>query len=379
MKVAQVAPLFESIPPKAYGGTERVVSYLTEELVKQGHEVTLFASGDSVTRAKLIPIVEKSSRQIPGRQDWLAYHLLMLDRVADLARSFDIIHFHTDYLHFPLAKHLKTPHITTLHGRLDLPELKPLYWHFCTIPLVSISNSQRAPLRWANWQATVHHGLPQDLYSFHPTPDNYFVFAGRMSWEKRVDRAIEIALHCGVPLYIAAKIDKCEELYFKEHIKPLLNNPLIKFVGEISESEKNDFLGQAKALLFPIDWPEPFGLVQIESLACGTPVIAYRCGSVPEVMENSVTGFIVNGQEEAFQAARDIESIDRQCCREIFERRFSVTRMAKDYLRVYTNLINESEASNSINRNGSFKFERRGVVVKNVKQQSIKNLESGDG
>jgi glycosyltransferase involved in cell wall biosynthesis len=335
VRIAQVAPLFESVPPKGYGGTERVVSYLTEELVRQGHQVTLFASGDSITRAVLVSPVKKGLRLGHQHDDAALYHTLLLDQVFDKASSFDVIHFHIDYLHFPLARRSMTPYVTTLHGRLDSPSLIPLYKHFHDTPLISISDSQRAPLRWANWRATVHHGLPSHLYSFHPGPGEYFAFVGRMSPEKRVDRAIEIAQHCGVPLYVAAKIDKAEERYFNEYLKPLLKSPLVNYVGEIGEAEKGDFLGKAKALLFPIDWPEPFGLVQIESFACGTPVIAYRNGSVPEIMEDGVTGFVVTNQEEAFRAAVNIESIDRRGCRDVFERRFTATRMATDYLGVY--------------------------------------------
>ncbi|HVK55924.1 MAG TPA: glycosyltransferase family 4 protein [Burkholderiales bacterium] len=335
MRIAQVAPLIESVPPKGYGGTERVVSYLTEELVSQGHKVTLFASGDSITRAKLVSPVKRALRLDHRQDDATLYHTLLMDQVFDVASSFDVIHFHTDYLHLPLARRSTTPYVTTLHGRLDCPGLAPLYKHFRDTPLISISDSQRAPLRWASWRATVHHGLPSNLYSFYPGPGEYFAFVGRMSHEKRVDRAIEIAEHCGVPLYIAAKIDKTEEAYFNEYLKPLFKSPLVNYVGEIGEAEKNDFLGKAKALLFPIDWPEPFGLVQIESFACGTPVIAYRNGSVPEIMEDGVTGFVVTNQEEAFRAASNIELIDRRGCRDVFERRFTATRMATDYLGAY--------------------------------------------
>jgi len=345
MKIAQVAPLFESVPPKGYGGTERVVSYLTEELMEQGHEVTLFASGDSVTQAKLVPVIEESLRLDHQKLDWLAYYTLLLDTVFSSFRSFDVIHFHIDYLHLPLAKRSKMAYVTTLHGRLDLPELVPLYSRFAGAPLVSISDSQRSPLPWANWQGTVHHGLPLDLYSFYPDAGDYFAFVGRISPEKRVDRAIEIALRCGMPLYIAAKIDKNEETYFEEAIKPLLNHPLVEYVGEIGEVEKNEFLGKAKALLFPVEWPEPFGLVQIESFACGTPVIAYACGAVPEIMEDGITGFIVNNQQEAFEAALNVETINRRGCRDVFESRFTATHMAEQYVQVYRNLISRDQCS----------------------------------
>jgi glycosyltransferase involved in cell wall biosynthesis len=335
MKIAQVAPLIESVPPKGYGGTERVVSYITEELVRLGHDVTLFASGDSVTRAKLVSPVARGLR-LENQQDFASlYHTIMVDQVFKMAASFDVIHFHIDYFHLPLACRSKTPYLTTMHGRLDVPSLPPLFRHFPNAPLVSISQSQRAPLPWANWRATVHHGLPTDLYSFHSGPGEYFAFVGRMSSEKRVDRAIEIAEHCGVPIYIAAKIDKTEEAYFNEYLKPLFRSRYVNYVGEIGEMEKNEFLGRAKALLFPIDWPEPFGLVQIESFACGTPVVAYKAGSVPEVMAHGVTGFIVENQKEAFEAASRVESIDRGRCREVFEKRFTAERMATDYLRAY--------------------------------------------
>jgi glycosyltransferase involved in cell wall biosynthesis len=259
--------------------------------------------------------------------------------VCELAAEFDVIHFHTDYLHFPITKYLGVPHITTLHGRLDLPELVPLYRRFPDIPLVSISDSQRIPLHWANWCETVYHGLPPLRSSIQPVPEEYFVFIGRISPEKRVDRAIDIAEQCGVPLYIAAKIDTADQAYFNECIQPRLQNPLVSFLGEINDHEKRNLLGSAKALLFLIDWPEPFGLVMIESFSCGTPVIAYRHGSVPEIMEDGVTGFVVNSQEEAVRAARNIGTIDRAGCRNAFDRRFTVTHMANNYLRTYQKLL----------------------------------------
>ena len=335
MKIAQVAPLFERVPPKAYGGTERVISYLTEELVREGHEVTLFASGDSVTAARLEAVIDQSLRLDPHRQEWLIYHTMMLDRVAEMAGEFDFIHFHTDFLHFALTRELKVPHVTTLHGRLDLPELQALYRHFSHIPLVSISQSQRAPLPWANWRATVQHGLSPGLYTYHEKAGDYFAFVGRISQEKRVDRAIDIAVRCGVPIKIAAKIDRADLAYFKQEIEPLFSHPLVEYVGEIGEADKRGLLGEARALLFPIDWPEPFGLVLIEAFACGTPVIAYPHGAVPEIVEDGVTGFLVRDQEQALRAARDIESIDRASCRRAYEARFTAQRMAHNYLQVY--------------------------------------------
>ncbi len=340
MRIAQVAPIFESVPPKAYGGTERVVSYLTEELVRQGHEVTLFASGDSLTSARLVSPIDRAIRADP-RNRWLAYHEIQMDMVAELAAEFDVIHFHTDYLHFPLARRLGVPSVSTLHGRLDLPELPPVYQRFFDLPLISISKSQRRPMPWGDWRGTVYHGLPRHLYSFCGTPDNYFAFVGRISPEKGIDRAIAIAKACDIPLYIGAKIDAADETYYKECIKPLLQHPLIEYLGEVSQSEKRELLEHAKALLFPVNWPEPFGLVLIESFCCGTPVIAYRHGSVPEIMEDGVTGFLVSKQDEAILAARRIDTIDRRGCRAVFERRFTVTRMAEDYLRIYRQIVSD--------------------------------------
>jgi len=339
MRIAQIAPLIESVPPKAYGGTERVVSYLTESLVAMGHDVTLYASGDSTTRARLVPVVERSLRLDPRHRDWLAWTLSMIDRVFESANRFDVMHFHIDYLHFPLARRCKTPCVTTLHGRQDLPDLEALYRYFREQPVVSISDSQREPLPVANWCATVHHGLPLDLYRFHPKPQDYFVFVGRMSPEKRVDRAIDIALACSVPLRIAAKVDRTDKAYFESQVRPLLNHPLVDYVGEIGEREKNEFIGNARALLFPIDWPEPFGLVMIEAMACGTPVIGYPCGAVAEVLEHGVTGYIVNDQQQAIAAARRIDRIDRHRCREGFEQRFTAMVMAERYLEVYRRLV----------------------------------------
>ncbi|AMO23473.1 glycosyltransferase family 4 protein [Ramlibacter solisilvae] len=339
MRIAQVAPMFESVPPSGYGGTERVVSYLTETLVDLGHEVTLFASGDSVTSAKLVAVCQRSLRGRTDNTDWTAWHTLMLDEVFARADRFDVIHFHVDYLHYPMARHCATPCLTTLHGRLDLNHLPPLHRHFSDLPLVAISNHQRRQLPDAHFVATVHHGLPAELYGFTSEPLGYFAFVGRISPEKRLDRAIEIALACDTPLLVAAKVDAADRGYFEREIRPLLGHPLVKFVGEVDDAGKNSLLGSAKALLFPIDWPEPFGLVLIEAMACGTPVIAYPHGSVPELLEHGVTGFIVSNQRTAIDAARHIDRIDRRRCRQIFDERFTAKVMARRYLAVYRTLI----------------------------------------
>ena len=343
MRIAQVAPLYESVPPKYYGGTKRVVSHLTEELVRQGHQVTLFASGDSVTKAHLVAPCRRSLRLDKHCMDQLSHQILMLERVFQHAAEFDIVHFHIDYLYFPLSRREQITHVTTLHGRLDIPDLVPLYQEFRDMPVISISNGQREPLPWANWQATVYHGLPADMYQFHDKPGIYLAFLGRISPEKRVDRAIEIAKQVQTPLKIAAKVDPVDKDYFESVINPLLRDPLVEFVGEIGKVEKEDFLGNAYALLFPIDWPEPFGLVMIEAMACGTPVIAYRGGAVPEVIEEGHTGFIVEGLEDAVEAVRRVPELSRKRCREIFDQRFTAARMAHDYVRVYERLINRKQ------------------------------------
>jgi glycosyltransferase involved in cell wall biosynthesis len=344
MRVAQVAPLYESVPPKYYGGTERIVSYLTEALVEKGHEVTLFASGDSDTRARLVPVCPTALRLEPNCIDQLAHHFVLLERVMKHADEFDLVHFHVDYLHFPLSRRQSTPHLTTLHGRLDLPDLVPLYREFPEMPVVSISFAQREPLPWLNWQATVYHGVPEDLYRFRPEPGRYLAFIGRISPEKRVDRAIEIAREVGIPLKIAAKVDRLDKDYFEEIIRPMLKDPLVEYLGEIGEDQKGAFLGNAYALLFPIDWPEPFGIVMIEAMACGTPVVAYRHGSVPEIMEEGRTGFVVEGLESAVAAVRRISELSRKRCREVFEQRFTATRMATDYIAAYERLIANKQA-----------------------------------
>ena len=339
MKIAQVSPLYESVPPKTYGGTERVVSYLTEELVAQGHEVTLFASGDSQTAAKLIPGAPRSLRLSKNSVDHLAHHIAMLDDVMRLAPEFDVIHFHIDYMHFPLSRYCALPSITTLHGRLDLPDLIPVYGHYPDAPLVSISLAQRRPLPRVNWVANVSHGLPADLLNFHPVAGDYLAFLGRISPEKRVDRAIEIANRAGMPLKIAAKIDNADREYYETVIKPLMSDPNVEFIGEIGESEKDKFLGNAYAYLFPIDWPEPFGLTMIEAMACGTPTIAFNCGSVPEIMQEGLTGCIVDDMDQAVAAVEKIASIERTACRNVFEKRFTSTRMAEQYADVYQSMI----------------------------------------
>lgn len=345
MRIAEIAPLFESVPPFAYGGTERVVSYLTEALVARGHEVTLFASGDSVTSAALVPIVQRSLRLDPARPDWLTWHSIMLDQVFERAAEFDALHFHIDTLHYALARRCATPCVTTLHGRLDLPDLAALHGQFATAPLVSVSDSQRLPLLHANWCATVYHGLPSGLYSARLVPDDYFAFVGRISPEKRLDRAIEIAVACGTRLRIAAKVDPVDQAYFEREIRHLLDQPLVDFAGEIGDGEKNEFIGRARALLFPVDWPEPFGMVLIEAFACGTPVIAYAQGSVPELVQDGVNGYIVHDQAEAIAAASRIDRIDRRRCRETFERRFTADKMAARYLQVYQSLIDARSTS----------------------------------
>ncbi len=345
MRIAQVSPLYESVPPKYYGGTERIVSYLTEELVRQGHTVTLFASGDSKTSARLIHSAEKSLRLDKNSIDSMAHHILLLEKVFQHAREFDIIHFHIDYLHFPLSRRYGPPHITTLHGRLDIPDLVPLYKEFSEMPLISISDSQRAPLPWVNWQGTIYHGLPTDLYSMDENPGRYLVFLGRISPEKRVDRAIEIAKKVGMKLKIAAKISETDRKYYHSEIEPLLDHPLVEYLGEVGESDKKKLLCGAYALLFPIDWPEPFGLVMLESMACGTPIIAYNHGSVPEILDPGLTGYIVSTIDEAVEAVENISRLSRQRCRQVFEERFSVERMAHNYLEVYERVAGLVEAA----------------------------------
>src|SRR5579871_640383 len=340
VKIAQIAPLMESVPPRLYGGTERVVSYLTEELVRQGHDVTLFASGDSITSAELVSCAPEALRLDPRVRDHIPYHMIMLDRVRERMEDFDILHFHIDQFQYPLFRGNADRTVTTLHGRQDLPDLKPLYSYFGDMPLVSISNHQRQPVINANYAATSYHGLPVDLMTpNYRSRGGYIAFLGRISSEKRPDCAIHIARKLGIPLKIAAKVDKVDAEYFRIVIEPLLAGPGVEYIGEINDREKSAFLGEALALLCPIDWPEPFGLVMIEAMACGTPVLAFRKGSVPEVVDDGVTGRIVDNMDEAVHALADVIALDRRAVRRRFEERFSASRMAKDYVRLYRRLI----------------------------------------
>src|SRR5690349_21174777 len=339
MRIAQIAPLTEAIPPKLYGGTERVVHWLTEELVALGHDVTLFASGDSITSAKLEPMWPQSLRLSGSIRDPNALHMLMMEVVRRRAEDFDFLHFHLDYYPFSLFSRQATPFVTTLHGRLDLPEHQPVFDTFSDAPVISISNSQRRPLPQAHWVRTVHHGLPEEMLKPQPVKPSYFAFLGRIAAEKRVDRAIHVAEHCGIPLKIAAKVDRADQDYYDEQIKPLLDNAKnVEFIGEIGDKDKGALLSGAIALLVPIDWPEPFGLVMIEAMACGCPVIAYNRGSVPEIIEEGVTGFIVEDEEGAIGAVDRLSHLSRQKVRERFEQRFTARRMALDYLAAYRGL-----------------------------------------
>jgi glycosyltransferase involved in cell wall biosynthesis len=340
LKIAQIAPLMESVPPRLYGGTERIVSYLTDELVGLGHEVTLFASGDSITAANLVPCVPRALRLDASVRDPIPYYMLMLDRVRQRVDDFDVLHFHIDQFQFPLFRSIAGRTVTTLHGRQDLPDLLPLYLGFGDMPLVSISDAQRRPVPDANFAGTVYHGIPVDLHrGMAKTRASYLAFLGRISPEKRPDRAISIARALGTPLKIAAKVDRVDEVYFKTQIEPLLEGGGVEFIGEINDREKTQFLGNAQALLFPVDWPEPFGLSMIEAMACGTPVLAFRCGSVPEIVEDGITGAIVGTMEEAIAALPRVIALDRKKVRQRFEQRFSATRMAKDYVGIYRSLL----------------------------------------
>ena len=339
MRIAQVAPLTEAIPPKLYGGTERVVHWLTEELVALGHDVTLFASGDSITSARLEAPWPRALRLDGSVRDPNALHMMMLERVLRQAHEFDILHCHLDYYPFSLLSRQPTPFVTTLHGRLDLPEHKPLFDTFSMVPVISISDSQRRPLPQANWVRTIHHGLPERLLMPQPVRPFYFAFLGRIAPEKGIDRAIHIARHWGVPLKIAAKVDRVDEDYYEQQIKPLIAPPAVEFIGEISDAQKPEFLSGAIALLVPIDWPEPFGLVMIEAMACGAPVIAFNRGSVPEIVEDGRTGFIVEDEKGAIGAVDRLGQLSRSEIRERFEQRFTAHRMAKDYLAVYRRAV----------------------------------------
>lgn len=339
MRIAQVSPLWESVPPKLYGGTERIVSYITEELVAMGHEVTLFASGDSETSAKLEAICPQALRLNTGIFNRDAPLIMQQERALGVSGNFDIVHSHLDFLGFPVARRNAVPMVTTLHGRLDLPELEPVFREFIEMPLVSISASQRRPLPWANWAGTIHHGLPRNLYSYHPKSEGYLAFLGRISPEKRPDQAIEIAKRSGISLKMAAKVDPADRVYYEAAVEPLLNHPLIEFVGEISDAEKNDFVGNAMALVCPYDWPEPFGLVLIEALACGTPVLAYRRGSIPEIIDHGVTGFVCETVDEMVEAVGQVPLLERRRCRASFDERFTADRMARDYVALYERIL----------------------------------------
>lgn len=339
MRIAQVPPLYESVPPKLYGGTERIVSYLTEELVRQGHELTIFGTADSVTAANLFPVRDEAIRLCKDCKDPLAWHIYQLELVAERAHEFDIVHFHTDYLHYPLSRNNRYAHITTLHGRLDLPDLRPIYQKFTRVPLVSISDSQRQPFPNVNWIKTIYHGLPVDLYEEGPGDGGYLLFLGRISPEKGPEAAIDIAKRVGIKLKIAAKVDRIDTAYFETRIRPLLDHPLIEFVGEVNEEEKKKLLGGAGALLFPIDWPEPFGIVMIEALANGTPVIAFDRGSVAEVIDDGLSGYIVSSVDEAVKAIEKLHLIDRKACRRVFETRFTAGKMASNYIEAYRTVL----------------------------------------
>ena len=344
MRIAQVAPLYERVPPRFYGGTERVVCDLTEELVRLGHDVTLFASADSLTSARLVGVVDEALRLSDDGTDPSIYHALQHELVAQRANEFDIIHFHLDGQHLPLMRRVDTPYVTTLHGRLDLPGLAALFREFPEVPMVSISDSQRAPLTWLSWQGTVAHGIPLHRYTYRPVADGYLAFLGRISREKRVDRAIEIAHAVGMPLRIAAKIDDADREYYEREVAHLFRDPAIEYIGEVGETEKDAFLGGAMALLFPIDWEEPFGLVMIEAMATGTPVVAWRRGSVPEVIDEGQSGFIVDNLPAAIDAVRRAGDLARATVRRTFELRFSVERMARDYLAIYESLVRQVAA-----------------------------------
>ena len=338
VRIAQVSPLWEAVPPPRYGGIERIVSYLTEEHVHLGHDVTLYASGDSRTSARLRPMCDGGLRSDGRCKDALAHHLAMLHRVFEEADQFDIVHFHTGYLHLPLLWRSPVPSVTTLHDRLDLHDIRGIFKTFERTSFVSISDAQREPMRWLNWAGTIHHGLPPDLYALNERPEPYLAFVGRLSQEKGIAAAVDIAVRTGMKLRVAAKIGVEDREYFEQVVRKLFEHPLVEYVGEICDAEKQDFLGNATATLFPIDWPEPFGLVMIESMACGTPVIACPCGSVPEVVDHGASGLIVDSVDDAAEAVHAVSRLSRRRCREVFERRFTTRRMAEDYVRTYGRL-----------------------------------------
>lgn len=343
MKIAQVAPLHESVPPKLYGGTERVVHHLTEELVRQGHDVTLYASGDSQTSARLCACCDEALRLNPECQNTMVHHVLMLERLFQDARKFDIIHFHVDYIHFPMLRRFNVAGLTTFHWRLDLPDFLPIACEFTDLPMSSISLSQRRPLPQMNWVGNVYHGMPVDLLRFNPNPEGYLAFLGRLSPEKGIEEAVEIAKRVRLPLKIAAKINDFERDYYEDILVPLFTHPLIEFIGEIDEEHKSGFLGNASALLFPIKWPEPFGLVMIEAMACGTPVIAFPNGSVPEVIRHGISGWIVDDVDGAVHAASCLGMLSRHRCRAEFERNFTSETMADNYLKIYRQLLGDQQ------------------------------------
>ena len=344
MRIAQIAPLHEAVPPKLYGGTERVVSFLTEALIELGHEVTLFASGDSVTSAKLEAIWPQALRLDPSIRDPIAPHMLLMEAARSAADEFDVMHFHMDYWPFSMFSRQRTPFVTTMHGRLDLPELQPVFDRFSKVPVVSISDAQRRPLPQANYVGTVLHGLPRDLLTPRPVKPEYLAFLGRIAPEKGPDRAIRVARACGIPLKIAAKVDRADQVYFDQVIRPMLNGGGVEMIGEINDAQKPDFLSGAVGLLMPIDWPEPFGLVMIEAMACGTPVIAFNRGSVPEIVEDGVSGFVVEDSQGAIGAVRKLHQLSRETVRARFDTRFTARRMAQDYLSIYRSLAGEQRS-----------------------------------
>jgi len=359
LRIAQVAPLYESVPPKLHGGTERAVSYLTEELVAQGHDVTLFASGDSKTTARLVSTYPRALRLDKNSKDHLVHHLVMLEEVFRRTADFDVVHFHLDYLHYPLSRRGNLSQLTTLHGRLDNPDLEALYREYLEMPVVSVSNTQREPLPYANWLSTVYPGLPLTLHALHEEPGDYLAFVGRISPEKRVDRAIEIARRAGLPLRIAAKVERADRAYFNREIRPLLDQSHVSFLGEVSEREKDALLGKARALLLAGDWKEPFGLVLTEALSCGTPVIAWRSAAVEEVLEHGTTGYLVDDLTDAVAAVGRLDALSRRHCRAAFEERFSARRMARDYVALYQRLLADSHRRPLLPR----RYDRRATHV----------------